>query len=81
MKRVDSTKTLAYAVAFHFGEQGGIYFSFRNSSKVYTHVKTVYTPSMDGNGYANLQIAMDLKTMKYVVFDMDVEGKKEITIL
>ena len=81
MKRVDSTKTLAYAVAFHFGDQGGIHFSFRNSSKVYEHIKTIYTPSLSGQGYDNLQVVLDCKTLKYVVFNMDVEGKKEITIL
>lgn len=81
MKRVDSTKTLAYAVAFHFGEQGGINFSFRNSTRVYQHVKTVYDRREDGRGYNTLEVVYDYKNQKYIVFNMDIEGKKEITIL
>lgn len=80
-KKIESEKTLAYAVAFIFCTTGKVDFMLGN--KMYQHVNTVYDQREDGRGYNTCEVVYNYKAMKYEVLNVSDEkiGGKEITIL
>lgn len=80
-KKVESKKTLAYAVALIFSPSDSI--NFMLGKNVYQHINTVYDEREDGGGYNTLEIVYNYKSMKYEVLNVGDKkiGDKEITIL
>lgn len=81
MKKVDNTKTLAYAVAFHFSNDEKVNFMIGN--KMYQHISTVYDVRKDGRGANTCEVVYNYKAQKYEVLVVTDEkiGNKEIVIL
>lgn len=80
-KKIESKKTLAYAVAFIFCSTGKVNFLLGN--KMYQHVNTVYDQREDGRGFNTCEVVYNYKAQKYEVLTVSDEkiGNKEITIL
>ena len=79
-KKIESKKTLAYAVAFIFNTTGKVNFMLGN--KMYQHIDTVYDQREDGRGFNTCEVVYNYKAQKYEVLSVDTEiGNKEITIL
>lgn len=79
-KKIDTEKTLRYAVAFYFCNKEKVDFILEG--KMYQHINTVYDKREDGKGCNTLEIVYDYKCQTYKVFNVDLEkGYKEITIL
>lgn len=79
-KKIDSKKTLRYAVAFHFSTSGSI--NFMIGSKMYRHVDTVYDEQDASSSINTLEIVYNYSSQKYEVLNVDTEiGNKEIRIL
>lgn len=80
-KRIESEKTLAYAVAFFFTSTDRVNFILGN--KMYQHINTIYDKREDGRGYNTLEVVYNYKAMKYEVLNVGDSkvGGKEIVIL
>lgn len=80
-KKIDSKKTLAYAVAFHFNTSGVT--SFLMGKTMYQHINTVYDQRSDNEAFNILEIVYNFSKMKYevLVVSNDSVGSKEIRIL
>lgn len=80
-KRIESEKTLAYAVAFIFTSTDRV--NFMLGSKMYQHINTIYDKREDGRGYNTLEVVYNYKAMKYEVLNASDSkvGGKEIVIL
>lgn len=81
MKKVDSKKTLAYAVAFIFSTSGIINFMIGN--KMYQHINTIYDKRSDNGGFNTIEVVYNYRAMKYEALNVSDEkvGGKEIVIL
>lgn len=81
MKKVDSKKTLAYAVAFIFSTSGIINFMIGN--KMYQHINTIYDKRLDNGGFNTIEVVYNYRAMKYEALNVSDEkvGGKEIVIL
>lgn len=80
-KKIESEKTLAYAVAFIFYNVASA--NFMIGKTMYEYINTVYDKRGDGQGSNTLIVVYNYKAMKYEVLNVsnDKIGGKEIIIL
>ena len=79
-KKVDETKTLKYAVAFHFLRSSGHNFLLRG--KMYQHISTVYDRRDCNSDSSTLEVVYNYHSCKYEVFNLNTKiGNEEILIL